>query len=108
MNMATSGSNAGIPKSLSQLQQLIAASHIVQNIQGGRLVLHPSHSFPRNNASTAVLTGDSMAERPSPPVNTLIPSFSYKVKIINPTKKTDVMIREFHSFTSKFESVSLL
>ncbi len=31
--------------------------------------------------------------------------YSYKVKIINPLKKSDVITRELHHFNSKFESV---
>ena len=35
-------------------------------------------------------------------------SYSYKVKIINPTKKGDIIVRELHHFTSEFESVSAI
>ena len=37
-----------------------------------------------------------------------IPFYNYKVKIINPTKKSDVIVRELHHFQTKFESVSAL
>ncbi len=35
-------------------------------------------------------------------------SYSYRVKIINPSKKTEVMVRDIHKFSSKFESVSAI
>ncbi len=35
-----------------------------------------------------------------------IPEYTYKVKIINPNKKSDVIVRHFNRFTSKFESVT--
>ena len=34
--------------------------------------------------------------------------FTYKVKIINPAKKSDVVMRELHHFRSKFDSVLML
>ena len=35
-------------------------------------------------------------------------SYSYKVKIINPTKKSDVIVRHLNNYTSKFDSVVAL
>ena len=35
-------------------------------------------------------------------------SYSYKIKIINPTKKSDIIVRELHHSTSKFESVTAI
>ena len=37
-----------------------------------------------------------------------VPVYSYKVKIINPAKKSDVVVRQIHNFTSKFESVTAM
>ena len=37
--------------------------------------------------------------------NTSTPVYSYKVKIINPNKKSDVIVRQLNPFSSKFESV---
>lgn len=34
--------------------------------------------------------------------------YSYRVKIINPSKKSDIIVRQLHRFTSKFTSVSAL
>ena len=34
--------------------------------------------------------------------------FTYKVKIINPNKKSDVVIHQLHKFTGKFESIVML
>ena len=36
------------------------------------------------------------------------PVYSYRVKIISPSKKTDVVVRQLHRVTSKFHSVSAL
>ena len=33
------------------------------------------------------------------------PQYSYKVKIINPKRKSDVMLRQLHNFHGKFESM---
>jgi hypothetical protein len=35
-------------------------------------------------------------------------NYSYKVKIINPAKKSDVMVRHMNNFTDKFETVMAL
>ena len=34
--------------------------------------------------------------------------YSYKVKIINPLKKSDVVVRQLHRFNSKFDSLTAL
>ena len=40
------------------------------------------------------------------PSNVVVPpTYSYRVKIINPAKKSEVIIRELHGFSSKFQSV---
>ena len=39
--------------------------------------------------------------------STTVPVFSYKAKIINPTKKSDVILRQLN-FTSKFESLTAM
>ena len=36
------------------------------------------------------------------------PVYSYKVKIINPMKKSDVVVRQLHNVTTKFDSVSAI
>ena len=36
------------------------------------------------------------------------PVYSYRVKIISPSKKTDLVVRQLHRVTSKFHSVSTL
>ena len=44
-----------------------------------------------------------VANPPNPPVQ-----YKYKVKSINPSKKSEVIAREIHHFSSKFESVRAL
>ena len=36
------------------------------------------------------------------------PTYSYKVKIINPAKKSDVSVRYLNNYSAKFESVNAL
>ena len=49
-----------------------------------------------------VAAGSQTVSSPSEPV------YSYRVKIISPSKKTDVVVRQLHRVTSKFHSVSAL
>ena len=43
---------------------------------------------------------------PKPP--TIVPTYNYKVRIINPNKKSDVKVRLLHNFTSKFKSIKAI
>ena len=69
--------------------------------------LHLQGSRSTAQAGTAIsnpvsLVGTKSHQLPAQPV------YSYKVKIINPMKKSDVVVRQLHNVTTKFDSVSAI
>ena len=73
---------------------------------GGRQALHLQGSRSTAQAGTAInpvsLVGTHSQRLPAQPV------YSYKVKIINPMKKNDVVVRQLHNVSTKFDSVSAI
>ena len=55
-----------------------------------------------------VAAGSQTVSSPSVLRVPIEPVYSYRVKIISPSKKTDVVVRQLHRVTSKFHSVSAL
>ena len=53
----------------------------------------------------ATKSGSNLAPKSSAPSP---PTYSYKVKIINPAKKSDVSVRYLNNYSAKFESVNAL
>ena len=80
----------------------------------GNMLQHIHQQQPRvgpllSIGGPTVLAGPGGASNQSsqqPPAKA--PSYSYKVKIINPSKKSDVSVRHLHDHSEKVESVTAL
>lgn len=57
-----------------------------------------------NTVSGTSPTVDVVQVGASANVRSLTPEYSYKVKLINPSKKSDAVFRQLNGFTSKFQS----
>ena len=85
---------------------------------GGPLVTigGPTLSTGGNNTSSVSTGSGSTNSRPGPMRISATssrrtppqPSYSYKVKIINPTRKSDVIVRHLNDCSMKFESITAL
>ena len=88
---------------LQQLQRALQQQPLTRlgsmvNI-GGPTVVAGGNAIATRSAGIE-LGGNSST--PSPP------TYSYKVKIINPAKKSDVSVRYLNNYSAKFESVNAL
>ena len=83
---------------LKQIQRNRPPAQNVVNIGGQGPVVTTQHSSVSllGGASTPVTASQGSI------------NYSYKVKIINPAKKSDVMVRHMNNFTGKFETVMAL
>lgn len=119
INMAVPTSLCQTPQEiLQQLQRVISQSNqqalpsqrvgnpVITTVVGGQGLEASCGSGPRpvrvqvnNTTGPAVLV--SKPREPNP-------VFSYKVRIINPAKKSDVIVRQLNGFSSKFASVNAL
>ena len=102
------------PMQLSQLLQSVTQSvEVGQSLSQTQV---PAHSLSqRVEAVTQSAKVDGANKQVSTQrviqhqtVSQKAPSYQYKVRIINPTKKSDVKVRLIHNITSKFESVDAL
>ena len=105
-----SRSDAATQDLLRQLQQAIQLGGLTRVSQQPPALPVPVMVQQRQSSSgnvgltpvtQAVVQINSGAE-----TNTSTPVYSYKVKIINPNKKSDVIVRQLNRFSSKFESVT--
>ena len=88
------------------LKQIQSASS--QNRQSQNVVIRGQG--PVATQHNSVLLGGTSSNTSATPPTTIQGSvnYNYKVKIINPAKKSDVIIRHLNSFTGKFDTVMAL
>lgn len=93
-------SNAGAPAVGNVLQQLQRALQQQQLTGTGSLVTigGPTVVAGRSTITTSGVAGSTPST----------PTYSYKVKIINPAKKSDVSVRYLNNHSEEFESVNTL
>ena len=99
-----SRSDAAAQDLLRQLQQAIQLSGLTRVSQQPPALPVPVMVQQRQSSSGNVVYSGRCADNSGAETNT--PVYSYKVKIINPNKKSDVIVRQLNRFSSKFESIT--
>lgn len=92
----------------------VAVGNVLQQIQRvlqqqprvGQLVSIGGPTVLAGHAAGGATVSSPSIQSSQPP--TTNPSYAYKVKIINPNKKSDVSVRHLHECSTKFESVMAL
>ena len=96
---------SGDPNVSNVLQQLQRAFQQQPLTRLGSLVNIGGPTVVSGGNTIATRSGSSLAANSSTPS---LPTYSYKVKIINPAKKSDVSVRYLNNYSAKFESVNAL
>lgn len=93
------------PASVSQRQELLKniLTGTLSREQQDRSLMVPILNIQSQSAgSSTIAVQSSTASVPVPVIP--FPKFSYKVRIINPCRKSEVIVRQLNSFTGKFDS----
>ena len=93
---------SGDPNVSNVLQQLQRAFQQQPLTRLGSLVNIGGPTVVAGGNAIATRSGSSLAANSSTPSP---PTYSYKVKIINPAKKSDVSVGYLNNYSAKFESV---
>ena len=106
---------------LQQIQRVTEASQkaqsqvpsVVRSTSGGNQAVAAVSQAGVSGATLTVLQVLSTAPGSSngsgnTAVATTTPVYTYKVRIINPAKKSEVIVRQLNKFNAKFESVTAL
>lgn len=106
--MQQAPSNVG--EVLKQIQGILARQPQGSSIGGPLVTIRGPTLLSGNNTSSVSLTGSdtNSAQIPSSRSIPPQPSYRYKVKIINPVRKSDVIVRHLNDCSVKFESVTAL
>ena len=88
---------------LKQIQSASSQNRLPQNVViGGQGPVVTQHN-------SVLLGGTSSSKSATPPTTSQESvNYNYKVKIINPAKKSDVIVRHLNNFTGKFDTVMAL
>ena len=114
-------SNQAGPKPVERRKVPVQLSQLLQSVTQSVDVNHELMQAPAPSVSQRLDTVTQCMEvngsSKQVPVQKLIqqqvvtqraPSYQYKLRIINPSKKSDVKVRLIHNVTSRFESVDTL
>ena len=95
----------GIGKSTGSVPQQGQGATAINSIEMG----NQRHKGQESRAAISVQVLTNNALNPSgsrPPQTVTIPTYTYKVKIVNPKKRSATVVRYLHNYTRKFESVN--
>ena len=92
----------------AQSYPIASQSVLVQHLRRAILNAQNPERQPRTSTTQAAVSSAATQSAAGFQSQSQDPPYSYKVKIINPVRKSDVVVRQLHNVTGKFDSVTAI